>query len=463
MLTTPMLTTPMPNPLDRRSGGSATLATLMVLLLLMGMAAMLSARVLHGELMGSEALVQGHQRQSLQESGLDWGLQLLNSPALATSCKPSGGPGPAFAEGLTDTSEHGHRRVRVPWQGRSIVCSSDEDEHWRCTCPDTAPSIPGPSAAAGIRSGAISSTISSTVTGTDAGTAVYTDQHPRFSLEFQGKERADASAWRRRTLRLLVQSCAEGQASCELPGTPASGPLPMRAQSQLVVLASALAQAPASALTSAGSVNLSALADDQSGLALPPDQDSAWVLQAGGEVTGAGGHVQGPPGSTGAALVRTMAADLALPPEHFFQRFFGLPPDAYRHRAGLSVLDCRGSEDCSAALAARVRGGHAWLWIQGPLRLHGPLKLGSPDSPVLIICEEPLELAAGLQLTGLLYSHGALRLAPAAGLVRIEGALLSAGASTLAGRVQVIHSAPVLRRLADLRGSWVRLPGGWTP
>ncbi len=458
-----MLTSPTPHSLERRSGGFGTLTTLMVLLLLMGMAAMLSARVLHGELMGSEALVQGHQRQSLQESGLDWGLQLLNSPALAGSCEPSGGPGPAFAEGLTDTDDRGHRRVREPWQGRPFICSSDEDERWHCTCPGATPSAPGSSAASRSYTRAGSGAMPGVAPGIAPSAAVYADRLPRFSLEFQGKERVDAAAWRRRTLRLLVQSCAEGQASCELPGTPASRPLPTRAQSQLVVLASALAQAPASALTSAGAVNLSALADEQSGLALPPDQDSAWVLQAGAEVTGADGHVQGPPGSAGASLVRSMAADLALPPEHFFQRFFGLPPEAYRRRAGLSILDCRGSEDCSAALAARVRSGQAWLWIQGPLRLRSPLKLGSSDSPVLIICEEPLELAAGLQLTGLLYSHGALRLEPAAGLVRIEGALISAAASTLAGRVQVVHSAPVLRRLADLRGSWVRLPGGWTP
>ncbi len=450
-----MLNIPAPRHSDRLCSGSATLATLMVLLLLMGMAALLSARVLHGDLMSSEALVQGHQRQSLQESGLDWGLQLLNSPALAGSCEPSGGPGPAFAESLADTSDKGHRRVRAPWQGLPFVCSINDDAHWRCHCPEARPpaasAIPAAVRAVGYRG-----------SGADSGTT-YIDRLPRFSLEFQGKERADAAAWRRRTLRLLVQSCAEGQTSCELPGTPASSPPPPQAQSQLVVLASALAQAPSSALTAAGAVDLRAISGEHAGLAMPPDQDSAWVLQSGGDVLGADGHVLGPPGSTGGALVRSNAADLALPPAHFFQLFFGLAPEAYRHRAGLSVVDCRGTEDCSAALASRVRGGHAWLWIQGPLRLRSPLKLGSRDSPVLIICDEPLELTAGLQLTGLLYSHSALRMEPAAGAIRIEGALLSAGASTLAGRVQIIHDAPVLHRLADLRGTWVRLPGGWTP
>ena len=428
-----------PLPAPRRCLGAASLATLMVLLLMMGMAALVGARVLHDELMSSEALVQGHQRQSLQESGLDWGLRLLNSPAIATSCEPDSRPGLPFAEAVTDTSERGRRRLREAWQGLPFVCSHD-GAAWICHCPDEAGGRPGPGPS-----------------------GRYTDHQPRFSLEFQGMERADAAAWRRRTLRLLVQACAEGQAPCELPGTPPTAPLPDHAQAQLVVLSSALAQAPGSALISAEAVDLRALAPDQSGLALPPEPDSAWALQAGGEVAGAEPHVQGPPGSDGASLIRSKAPDLALSPERFFRHFFGMASEAYRSRPGLSVLDCRGRDDCSAALEARVRAGHAWLWIQGPLRLRSALSLGSRDSPVLLVCEESVELDAALQLTGLLYSHGSTRLHSATRATRIEGALLSAGPSSLAGRVQIVHSAPVLRRLAELRGSWVRLPGGWAP
>ncbi|MBB2486398.1 hypothetical protein H5407_14330 [Mitsuaria sp. WAJ17] len=421
----------------------ATLATLMVLMLLMSMVALLSARVVQGEQMGSEALVQGHQRQSLQESGLDWGLQLLNSPHLDADCRPGTGTGPAFGDSLTHMDERGHRLVRAPWQGLPFPCAVD-DGTWRCQCPPGVPPAssptPGPSHA-----------------------RTFTDRLARFSLEFQGKERPEASAWHRRTLRLLVQSCAEGQSPCELPGTAASSPLPPTGQAQLVVLASALAQAPGSALTSASTVDLRGLSGTQAGLALPPDPDSAWVLQAGADVLGAEAHIQGPPGGTPGTLVRRKEAELALAPNAFFRRYFGLLPSQYHERSGLSVLDCRGVADCSPALGARIRSGQSWLWVLGPLQLRSPLVLGSRDSPLLILCDSALDIDTPLQLHGLIYSHGAARMHASGGVLRIDGALLSAGAVTLAGQVQIVHDAPLIRRLSDLRGSWVRLPGGWIP
>ncbi|HLO92879.1 MAG TPA: hypothetical protein VK195_01065 [Burkholderiaceae bacterium] len=431
--------------LQRResSAGMATLAALMTLLLLMGMVALLGARVLQSEQMGSEALVQGHQRQSLKESGLDWGLRLLNSPMLDRDCHPGTGGGPAFAEGLTHVDERGHRRVREPWQGRPFVCSADEGR-WRCHCPDRT--------GAGLPSGA-----------DPDHPARFSDQLPRFSLEFQGQERADASAWHRRTLRLLAQSCAEAQSSCELPGTPASSPLPERGQAQLVVLSSALAQAPGSALVSASSVDLHGMDGSHAGIVLPPDPDSAWVLQAGGDVLGAHAHVQGPPGSPPEHWIRRLEPELVLEPDGFFKRFFGMSPAQYRQRAGLSMLDCRALSDCSTAVEARVSAGQRWLWMQGPVRLRRPLRLGSLDSPVLLLSDSDLDIDAALQLTGLLYSHGSTRLRSTDASLRIEGALLSAGPCRLTGQVQVIHGASIVRRLAELRGSWVRLPGGWAP
>ncbi len=431
------------HPLGRRYpvAGVATLATLMVLLLLLGMVALLSSRVIQGEQMGSEALVQGHQRQSLQESGLDWGLHLLNSPHLDTDCRPGTSEGPAFGDSVSLVDERGHRQVRPSWQGRPFACTVDAGT-WTCHCPDG--STPAPSTS-------------------PSGGGHFTDRLARFSLEFQGQERADASAWHRRTLRLLAQSCAEGQSPCELAGTAASSPMPDKGQAQLVVLSSALAQAPGSAVVGAAKVDLLGLADTRAGLALPPDPDSAWVLQAGGEVRATAAHIQGPPGSTAERLIRRLEPELALPPDAFFQRYFAMPPSQYRERAGLSVLDCRGVPDCSAALEARVRSGHAWLWVLGPLQLRSPLSLGSSENPLLLLCDDALDIDTPLQFHGLIYSHGAARLHAAEGVLRIDGALIGAGAITLAGQVQIVHDAPLMRRLSDLRGSWARLPGGWTP
>ena len=423
----------------RRSAGAATLATLMVLLLLMGMTTVLGARLLLSDLLGSDALVQAQQRQSLTESGLDWGLQLLNGPALTPDCRPAGSADPEArlpqVAQMTDTDAKGYRRVQSAWQGRQFQCFHDDDA-WRCQCP--VPALPGsrlPTA----------------------------ELHPGFSVAIQGLERPDAARWHRRTLRMVVQSCAQGQLSCTVAQLPASSPLPEAAQSQLVMLASALLRLPGSAVIARGTVDLRGLAAAPAGLAMPPDAHGAWVVQAGGAIRGAEGHLQGPPGSAAATLALPGDPELAQEAGTFFQRFFGLAPAAYRTQHSVEAVDCSVEADCSALLEARVQAGHHWLWIRGPLRLRTAITLGRPDRPVLLICDEALDLDAPVQITGLLYSHGPSRLQAAGASLRIDGALLGAESIELVGQVQVVYNAPVLRTLADQWGTWTRLPGGWTP
>lgn len=466
----------------RHSAGAATLATLMVLLLLMGMTTVLGARLLLGDLLGSDALVQAQQRQSLNESGLDWGLQLLNGPALSADCLPAGNADPEArlpqVAQMTDTDAKGYRRVRSAWQGRQFQCVHDDDA-WRCQCPVPALSAPRPPPAPPLVAPAphrplIPEPLPAPIphaglNGSDP-PALLPDSrlpsaelHPGFSLAIQGMERPDAARWHRRTLRLVVQSCAQGELSCAVADLPASSPLPAPAQSQLVMLASALPRLPGSAVIVRGTVDLRGLAATPAGLAMPPDAHGAWAVQAGGAVRGAEGHLQGPPGSATATLAHPGDPELAQEPGAFFQRFFGLAPAAYRTQHSVEAVDCSAEADCSALLDAKVRAGHHWLWIRGPLRLRTAVTLGRPEHPVLLICDEALDLDAPVQITGLLYGRGPSRLQAAGASLRIDGALLSAESSELVGQVQVVYSAPVLRTLADQLGTWTRLPGGWMP
>ncbi len=441
----------------RHSAGAATLATLMVLLLLMGMTTVLGARLLLSDLLGSDALVQAQQRQSLNESGLDWGLQLLNGPALRADCQPAGKADPEArlpqVAQMTDTDAKGYRRVRSAWQGRQFQCAHDGDA-WRCQCPVPALSAPIPHA--GLSGSDPPALLPDSRLPTD-------ELYPGFSVAIQGLERPDAARWHRRTLRLVVQSCAQGQLSCAVADLPASSPLPALAQSQLVMLASALPRLPGSAVIARGDIDLRGLAAAPAGLAMPPDAHGAWAVQAGGAIRDAEGHLQGPPGSATATLAHPDDPELAQEPGAFFQRFFGLAPAAYRTQHSVEAVDCSAEADCSALLDAKVRAGHHWLWIRGPLRLRTAVTLGRPEHPVLLICDEALDLDAPVQITGLLYGHGASRLGAAGASLRIDGALLSAESSELAGQVQVVYSALVLRTLADQLGTWTRLPGGWMP
>lgn len=465
----------------RHSAGAATLATLMVLLLLMGMTTMLGARLLLADLLGSDALVQAQQRQSLNESGLDWGLQLLNGPALTPDCRAAGNAHPAagvpLAAQLTDTDAKGNRRVRSAWRGRQFQCFHD-DAAWRCQCPVPALSTPRPQLTppsappamvperrqASLREPLPLATLGSSDTPPlPASRLPTTELHPGFSLAIQGLERPDAAHWHRRTLRLVVQSCAQGQLRCAVADLPASSPLPASAQSQLVMLATALPRLPGSALMAGGTIDLRSLAAAPAGVAMPPDAHGTWAVQAGGAIRGAEGHLQGPPGSATATLARPGDPELAKEPGTFFQRFFGMAPAAYRAQHSVTFVDCSAEADCSAQLDSQVRAGHPWLWIRGPLRLRTPVTLGRLERPVLLICDDALDLDAPVQISGLLYSHGPSRLQAAGASLRIDGALLSAESSEVAGQVQIVYSASVLRTLADQLGTWIRLPGGWTP
>jgi hypothetical protein len=467
----------------RRHAGAATLATLMVLLLLMGMTTVLGARLLLGDLLGSDALVQAQQRQSLNESGLDWGLQLLNGPTLTQDCQPAGNAIPSAAlpmlAQVTEVDTKGHRRVRAAWQGRQFQCVHDDDA-WHCQCPVPAlarpPSAP-PNLLNALRLEPLLVPVPAPRQPPQAPAELgdthppplpdsrlpSPELHPGFSLAIQGLERPDAARWRRRTMRLVVQSCARGQLGCRVSDLPASSPLPASVQSQLVVLASALPRLPGSALVARAAIDLGSLADAPAGLAMPPDAHGAWAVQAGGPVRGAEGHLQGPPGSATASLSRSDDPELAVAPDAYFQRFFGLPPAAYRVQPGVATVDCSVEADCSPVLAARVRAGQHWLWIRGPLRLRTPVILGRLERPVLLICDAALDLDAPVQITGLLYSQGSSRLQASGPALRIDGAVLSAESSELAGQVQLVYSASVLRTMADQLGTWIRLPGGWGP
>lgn len=434
-------------PPSRDCAGAATLATLMVLLLLMGLTTLLGARLLLGDQLGSDVLVQGQQRLSLHESGLDWGLDLLNGPRRNTACQPlPAGTEQAslpWVEQLTVSDESGLRRVRPAWQGLRFQCVRTDDG-WLCQCPNP-DGQPGGATAPG------------------APLLPAPDLRPGFSLAVQGMERPDTGLWHRRTLRLVVQACGQGQLHCEAPAIATSSPLPAASQSQLVTLASALPHLPGSALIGRTTVDLRHVAPGESGLALPPDAHSAWVVQAGGSILGADGHVHGAPGRAMSGLARPEAAELVLSPDAFFARHFGLPPTAYQDHPGLTTLDCSDQPDCAPLLDTHLKAGHRWLWIKGPLRLHTAVTLGQPDRPVLLICDSALEWTAPVQMNGLVYSHGPSTLQAAGPPLRIEGALLSAEGVVLTGHVQVIYAATQLHRLSDQLGTWVRLPGGWAP
>ncbi|QTN21260.1 hypothetical protein HZ992_13735 [Rhizobacter sp. AJA081-3] len=158
-------------------------------------------------------------------------------------------------------------------------------------------------------------------------------------------------------------------------------------------------------------------------------------------------------GSPSAALtVRSDSAD-----EHeFFVGLFGLSPSAWKRQPAVHRLDCQ--VDCAAALATAAARGITLVSVAGDLLLQGPLTLGTPQRPMLIVTDGAIRLQGRVELHGVLYGNGLSWAAPAA---VVRGALISEGPAAGDSSLDLALDAAVLEALRTRQGSFVRLPGSW--
>ena len=140
----------------------------------------------------------------------------------------------------------------------------------------------------------------------------------------------------------------------------------------------------------------------------------------------------------------------------FFVGHFGLSPAQWKRQPAVHTLDCQG--DCSAALVAAAARGITLVSVPGDLLLQGPLALGTPQRPMLIVADGAIRLQGSVVLHGVLYGNGIGWSAPAA---VVRGALISEGPAAGDGSLDLLHDAAVLDALRTRQGSFVRLPGSW--
>ena len=146
----------------------------------------------------------------------------------------------------------------------------------------------------------------------------------------------------------------------------------------------------------------------------------------------------------------------AMEPAEFFAAHFGLSKAAWSRQPMVRALDCRG--DCGPALAARAGEGVTLVALPGDLLLRGPLVLGSPQRPMLIVAGGAIQLQGAVTLHGVLYGNGIAWAAPAA---TVNGALISEGPAGGDTSLVLTRDADVLDALRTRQGSFVRLPGSW--
>lgn len=145
-----------------------------------------------------------------------------------------------------------------------------------------------------------------------------------------------------------------------------------------------------------------------------------------------------------------------------FMQLFGMPPARYRSRPAVTRLRC--DADCGPLLAQALARGRRLLWIDGDARISSLPASAAEGPPLVLIATGRLDLSTSGALRGLLYARDGVRWHPPAGTAAsLQGALASDGVIDQAPHVTVAHDADVLRQISRRMGSYLPVPGGWTP
>ncbi len=163
------------------------------------------------------------------------------------------------------------------------------------------------------------------------------------------------------------------------------------------------------------------------------------------------------PGTPPSASVLTNDAGLAhLSAQGLFASVFRMDKAAWRSQPVVHEMGCE--SDCGAALAQAVTT-HSLIWLRGGLRVDVPVVLGTPERPVLLVVDGPVQLQASAVIHGVVYTTDATWTDTAG--AAIHGAVIAEGDLHASGNTQIHHHRAVLEALHQRTGTYARLPGSW--
>jgi hypothetical protein len=163
------------------------------------------------------------------------------------------------------------------------------------------------------------------------------------------------------------------------------------------------------------------------------------------------------PGTPASASVLANDPALAeLTPQGLFASVFRMDKAAWRAQPVVHEIACDSACDTALATAAAT---HPLIWLRDGLRLVTPVTLGTPQHPVLLVVDGPVELHASAVIHGVIYGTQA-RWVDTAGAA-IHGAVILEGDLQASGNTQIHHHATVLQTLHERTGSYARAPGSW--
>ncbi|MFM9915442.1 MAG: hypothetical protein ACKVOX_06515, partial [Rhizobacter sp.] len=150
-----------------------------------------------------------------------------------------------------------------------------------------------------------------------------------------------------------------------------------------------------------------------------------------------------------------------IDPDRLFASHFGLDRANWKSQAAVQAVAC--ANECGRAVAAAIgnASGNRMISIGSDARIDGPLTLGSPEHPVVIVVDGSVTLSGDVRLHGLLYAadvHWDAAAHPQAG---VRGAVVSESDYSGTGEPDLSLDAELLRNLQRQTGSYARVPGSW--
>jgi len=388
------------SPTAQRGAATLGIALMMVFAILLSVA--FANRSVIFEAKTSANQYRAAQAFEAAEAGLDWAIAQLNRDApIGDDCLPS------TQAAASPFREHGAAVIEA-------ACI-ESDGAWSCSCP--ASGAPQP---VGTSSSALA-----------------------FAIRLTPASQAGL-------LQLTSIGCSESTAAC-LTGSGSSG---ARAQVQVLVgRLPGLDSPPSAALTIRGTPSFSS----PSFVVRHADPRSGGItVHSGGSVDSTPLQLTSSPGTPAAASVISDDSALAqLSTQGLFASTFRMDKPAWRAQPAVRIVDCKSACDAALAQAAHT----SLMWLDGGLRLETPIVLGTPEHPVLLVVDGPVDIHANAVIHGVIYAMSSSWTDTAG--ASINGAVLVEGDLQATGATQINHNATTLQALHDHTGSYARVPGSW--
>ena len=416
-----------------RQRGVAALAVTLLLFFAMCLVAAYANRGVLFEQRAAANQYRAAQAFEAAEAGIEWAIAQLNQPQrIDAQCLPSAdATDGSFRERFVQPHPDTGQLAPVRWlSGATSIalqpgCVRAATE-WSCRCPSNgSPSLGAVDAHDGL-------------------------PHPAFSVQFSAEAQPGL-------IRITSTGCSSADGPCR-PGVAGHPDASARLQVVLGLLPG-LRVAPTAALTAKGSVDVGAAA---LGVHNPDVASGGITVRAGSSLTGSALRLStAPGGAAGASVSAQDAALAAIDSDRLFAAHFGVDNASWNSHAAVQAIDCR--SECAVRVAAAIDGmaANRMVSIPGDARLTGPVTLGSPAQPVVLIVDGTLTLSGDVTLYGLVYATDIRWDDTHSAQAQVHGALISASSYRGNGTPDLRYDAAVLRALQRHTGSYARVPGSW--